>query len=76
MKSPEEISEKITDFSHTEYNLDKYTSVDSIQSRMEDFQDPYDRDYQLKIVEIDNSFPRYIVDNQERYHHIIYKKNM
>jgi len=73
MKSPEEISDKITDFSHTEYNLDKFTSVDSIQSRMKTFKDPYDRNYQLKIIEIDNSFPKYIINNQKKYSHIIYQ---
>jgi hypothetical protein len=74
MKSPEEISDKMTDFSHTEYNLDKFTSVNSIQSRMKIFKDPYDRNYQLKVVEIDSSFPDYIVNNQKKYDHIIYKK--
>jgi hypothetical protein len=74
MKSPEEISDKITDFSHTEYNLDKFTSINSIQSRMKNFKDPYDRGYQLKIVEIDNSFPDYIVNNQKKYSHIIFQK--
>ncbi len=73
MKSPEEISDKITDFSHTEYNLDKFTSIGSIQSRMKSFKDPYDRGYQLKIIEIDNSFPEYIVNNQKKYSHIIYR---
>jgi hypothetical protein len=62
------------DFSHTEYNLDKFTSVNSIQSRMKIFKDPYDRNYQLKVVEIDSSFPDYIVNNQKKYDHIIYKK--
>jgi len=75
MKSPEEISDKITDFSHTEYNLDKFTSINSIQSRMKNFKDPYDRGYQLKIVEIDNSFPKHIRDNQNKYSHIVYNPN-
>jgi hypothetical protein len=74
MKSPEEISDKITDFSHTEYNLDKFTSINSIQSRMKNFKDPYDRGYQLKIVEINSSFPKYIVDNQKKYCHIIFQE--
>jgi len=74
MKSPEEISEKITDFSHTEYNTDEFTSIDSIQSRMNGFKDPYDRDYELKIVDIDDSFPGYIVNNQKKYTHIIFQK--
>jgi len=74
MKSPEEISDKITDFSHTEYNMDEFTSINSIQSRMKGFKDPYDRDYELKIVDIDDSFPDYIVNNQKKYTHIIFQK--
>jgi len=41
---------------------------------MKIFKDPYDRNYQLKVVEIDSSFPDYIVNNQKKYDHIIYKK--
>jgi hypothetical protein len=41
---------------------------------MKNFKDPYDRGYQLKIVEIDNSFPDYIVNNKKKYSHIIFQK--
>ena len=61
-------------FSHTEYDLNEFTSVNSIKSRIESIKDPYDRDYQLKIVEIDHSFPEYILNNQIKYSHIIYSK--
>ena len=74
MKSPESISKKIMAFSHTEYDLHEFTSVHSIKSRIESIKDPYDRDYQLKIVEIDHSFPEYILNNQIKYSHIIYSK--
>jgi hypothetical protein len=42
---------------------------------MKNFKDPYDRGYQLKIVEIDESFPKYIRDNQNKYSHIVYNPN-
>jgi len=74
MKSPEDVSKKITAFEHTEYDLDKFTSIDSIKSRMTSFVDPYDRDYQLKIIKIDDSFPKYILDNQKKYSHIFYQQ--
>jgi len=41
---------------------------------MKNFKDPYDRGYQLKIVEINSSFPKYIVDNQKKYCHIIFQE--
>ena len=72
MKSPEDVRKKIMAFEHEEYNLHEFTSVNSIKSRIESFTDPYDRDYQLKIVEIDDSYPDYISNNQHKYSHIIY----
>lgn len=72
MKSPEDVKKKIMAFAQEEFNLHEFTSVNSIKSRIESFTDPYDRDYQLKIVEIDDSFPDYISNNQHKYSHIIY----
>jgi hypothetical protein len=72
MKSPEDIRKKIMAFSHTEYDLNEFTSLKSIKSRIESIKDPYDRDYQLKIVEIDDSFPEYISNNKNKYSHIIF----
>lgn len=72
MKSPEEIRDKIKDFSHTEFDLEEYTSINAINSRIQKFKDPYDRGYQLNIVEIDHSFPNYIIRNKDKYTNIIY----
>ena len=74
MKSPEDVSKKITAFEHTEYDSSEFTSINSIKSRMKNFRDPYDRDYQLRIVDINNSFPDYIVNNQKKYAHIIFRE--
>lgn len=72
MKSPENISKKIMAFSHTEFDLHEFTSVELIKSRMNNIKDPFDRDYELTKVEIDDSFPEYIVNNQNHYSHIIF----
>ena len=72
MKSPENISKKIMSFSHTEFDLKEFTSINSIESRIKSITDPFDRDYQLNIVPIDDYFPEYILNNQKKYSHIIY----
>ena len=72
MKSPEKISSKISDFSHTEFDTNEFTSIDLVKKRMKQLSDPFDRDFHFKIVNIDESYPEYIVENQGKYRHIIY----
>ena len=74
MQSPENISKKIMAFSHTEFDSLEFTSVNSIQSRIRGVKDPFDRDYELEIIDIDDSFPDYIYKNQDKYPHLIYGK--
>ena len=73
LKSADAIRDKIKDFSHTEFDDEEYTSLQSIKSRIDNLQDPFDRNYHLKKVEINNSYPKYIRDNQEKYSHLILK---
>jgi len=73
MKSPEKISDKISDFSHTEFDTNEFTSIDSVKKRMNQLSDPFDRDFRFEIVDIDDSYPRYIIENQNKYFNIIYK---
>jgi len=71
LKSPNQIRDKIKDFSHTEYDYEEYTSLKSIKSRIKELEDPFDRNYKFEKVVIDNSFPKYIIDNQRKYSHLI-----
>ena len=73
LKSADAIREKIKDFSHTEFDYEEYTSLQSIKSRIDNLKDPFDRNYHLKKVEINNSYPKYIRDNKEKYAHLILK---
>ena len=68
---PEAISYKIKSFAHQELNREGFTSEDKITQRVNAGQDIFDRGYIYKVVPLDNSFPEYILKNQEKYKHLI-----
>jgi beta-1,4-mannosyl-glycoprotein beta-1,4-N-acetylglucosaminyltransferase len=65
--SIEEISRKIKAFSHTEYSGENYSSVESVKRRLENNEDPFDRQMKMKPVDIDQEFPA-VVAAQLRLH--------
>ena len=60
---PEEILKKIQSAAHTEYNISKYSSLENIIESIKSLKDPFGRNFNLKRVEIDNTFPKYIIEN-------------
>jgi len=74
MKTPSGIRQKIKDFSHTEFNLSKYNEIKLIEYRIKNLIDPYERKYFLERVEIDESYPEYIIKSQDKYAHLILDK--
>jgi len=69
--SPETISSKIKSYTHSEYDSEEFTDLKKINDRIINFQDPYDRNKKLKKLAIDNTFPKYINDNQEKLKDLI-----
>ena len=72
LMNEKDISNKLKRFDHEinhllkdkKYNKDELTNLNNINSRIKSFKDPYDRkDVKLKKVSINDSFPRYIVEN-------------
>ncbi len=66
LQSPEEILNKIRSFSHGEFNentLDK--SI--IESKILKSEDIFNRGFKLKKIEIDKTFPNFILENKEKY---------
>ena len=66
------ISEKLMRFNHEiahlhkhrKYDINNLLNVNNIQKRIIEFKDPYNRDaVKLKKVKIDNTFPKYILEN-------------
>ncbi len=66
LQSPENISKKIQSFAHGEFNKSSITKEDNIKSKIESGQDVLERGFKLKKVDIDTSFPKYIIDNKEK----------
>ena len=66
-----QIEKKITSYAHEEY--DNEETIKQIAKRMLNNEDVFNRGFQLQTVELDNSYPKYILDNQEKLSHLIRK---
>lgn len=56
---------KLASYEHTENNIETNTS--NAEKKIEDGVDPFGRSIDIKTVPIDDSYPEYIVNNQEKY---------
>jgi hypothetical protein len=73
---PEDISLKLKSFSHTEYGGPEFSNVDVVRDRVESLKDVCRRGKTLKIVELDSSYPKTILDNLFDWEKHIYRENV
>ena len=66
LQSPQDISKKIKSFAHGEYNKEHIVNEDKIKLKLEKGEDILERGYRIKKIDIDNTFPQYIVDNKNK----------
>ena len=59
-----QIEKKIRSYAHEEY--DNEETIQKIKERMVNNEDVFNRGFQLKTVELDDSYPQYILDNQDK----------
>ena len=62
-----EISLKLRTFAHIEFSGSEYSDEQIIAKKIEDKIDLFNRGHRYKIVNFDNSFPKYLRDNIEKY---------
>ena len=67
LKNPKEIAKKIMSYSHQEFNKEDFTNEENIMIRIKNHQDLFNRNIKYKKIELDESFPKYILDNKEVY---------
>ena len=67
LQSPENILKKIKSFAHGEFNKVNFTNQENIKEKINMGKDIFDRGIIYKKVQIDSSFPKYIVDNKEKF---------
>ena len=64
---PLQISKKLKTFAHTEFNEDKFSSPEVIKSKINKRIDLFGRGHNYQIVNLDKSFPKYLLENYELY---------
>ena len=67
LKKPEGIAKKIRSYSHSEFNKPEFTDEKKIEERIKKRIDIFDRDFKYKKVDLDDTFPKYILENLSKY---------
>ena len=65
--SPEEISLKLKTYAHSEFAEKKYSDPDIIRKKINEKIDLFNRGHTYEKIEINNSFPKYLTENLERF---------
>ena len=67
IKTPEKIIRKIEAFAHTEFNHKEFKDKKRILEKIKNRKDLFDRSIFYKKINLDNSFPDYLLDNKNLY---------
>ena len=67
LKEPKRIAEKIIGYSHQEYNLPELIDEKKIEERLKNRVDIFERNFKYKKIELDESFPEYIIKNRLKF---------
>ena len=57
---------KISSFSHGERNKPEFANQKSIEDKIKMQKNIFDLDFKYKKINIDDTFPRYIIENKEK----------
>ena len=66
-KNPESIKRKINSFAHQEFNIPKFNNIKEIEKKIAKGEDLFERNINYKVVDLDNSFPNYIIVNKNKF---------
>lgn len=65
------IIQKLSAFAHTEYNTEEYKNPERIKQALEKGEDIFGRDFHYTFIPLNDIFPSYIIENQEKFQHLI-----
>jgi len=68
---PEEISKKLKTYAHVEFSKEEFSSPKIIETKILKKIDLFNRGHQYKAVNIDNSFPDFLINNYDKYKEFI-----
>jgi beta-1,4-mannosyl-glycoprotein beta-1,4-N-acetylglucosaminyltransferase len=67
MGGVERIRQKLAAYAHQEYNQPQYTELQAMEASINRGESLFNKDWQLKFVPLDDSFPRQILEHRDRY---------
>ena len=67
LKQPKGISKKIKSYSHSEFNKPEFTDEKKIAERIRNKVDIFERDYKYEKVNLDDTYPKYILENLSKF---------
>ena len=67
LQTPQDINTKIKSFSHGEFNTHNITNEEKIKEKISQGVDIFDRGFELKKIDIDSSFPDFILKNKKNF---------
>ena len=70
--TPKEISLKLRTFAHSEFSEKKFSDVEIIQDKIDKKIDLFNRGHNYKVVELNEKFPKYLLENINEYKEWIY----
>ena len=65
--TPSEISKKLKTFAHQEFSKKEFSSIKVIEEKISKKVDLFDRGHKYRIIKIDNSFPKFLKQNYNKY---------
>jgi beta-1,4-mannosyl-glycoprotein beta-1,4-N-acetylglucosaminyltransferase len=68
---PEIISKKLKAFPHKEFSDDNYSSLENIKKKIDNLEDLFDRGHKYEKVSLDNTYPKYILENLDLFKNFI-----
>tara|TARA_B100001287_G_scaffold264657_1_gene256747 strand:+ start:473 stop:1294 length:822 start_codon:yes stop_codon:yes gene_type:complete len=71
LKKPSELVIKLKSFAHSEMVKPYMLNEEYIKDKINNHQDIFDRDLNLEKVEINNNFPKYLLENLEKFREFI-----
>ena len=73
VKSAEGIYKKLNSYSEQQFNNEKFKNIEIIKRKIDQKKDLFDRNYNFKVLKIDDTFPKYIYENKEKLKELIYE---
>lgn len=68
----EKIQHKIDSFAHQELNIPEYTNKEWLEQAISSQKDLFKRPIDWKIATLDSNWPKYIMENRDRFAHLIF----